>query len=258
MEPLQRLLALAPLFTVVLARVAGLMLSAPVLSSQDIPLRAKAGLAIAFAIALFPAALAGTPHPPRALIQCLPLIGSELLVGLAMGFGARVVISSFQIAGEVMGYQVGLAMAAEIAPDMESEATITSVLMHLLAMAGFLVLDVHHLLFRGLAATYTGVGQGVAGATAPLARMITDLFSAAFTDGLMAAAPCLAAMMVLTFAMGLLAKAVPRIPILMVGYPARILVGIFILASTGMLVWPVATQGFIRLSGYVGLLARSM
>ena len=258
MESIQQFVSQAPVFVLVAARAGGLVLVAPVFSAKEVPTRVRASLMLVMAVAMFPAASASYKSVPSTIFQCAPLVLSEGLVGVAIGFGARIVLASFQIAGEIMGVQIGLALAKQAAPGTNLQLTIPAVILHLLAMAGFLLMDVHHWVIGALAASYGSVGEGMASVTGPLIKSICRLFTASFVDGVMAAAPCLAIMLIITFALALMAKAVPKIPILMVGYPVRVLVGIFVLATTAPIVWPVAVRGFDRLTEFLVSVARTL
>ena len=61
--PLVEAHALLPAFLLVLARVSGLMLAAPIFSSASLPMQFKAFLAVAMSMAVFPTAAAELTVP---------------------------------------------------------------------------------------------------------------------------------------------------------------------------------------------------
>ena len=103
-------------------RVLAVFTAAPVFSSRAFPLRAKIGLA--FLVAL--AAQASMPEQPvidlngpRALGVAIQQVG----IGLAIGFTVRLVFAAFELAGQVVGFQMGLGFAAFFDPASSAQSS---------------------------------------------------------------------------------------------------------------------------------------
>src|SRR5690242_14314147 len=89
-------------FTFVLAQVSGLIMTAPLFGSSDVPTRVRALLAFALALLVTPLQLSVRLMPPANLPLYLIGIGGELLVGMMLGLGVMVLLSGVQVAGQII------------------------------------------------------------------------------------------------------------------------------------------------------------
>src|SRR4051812_41444923 len=103
---LDQTLNFVPTFVLVVFRVAGMMVFAPLLGSSRIPKRVKGLLALVLAFGLV-GGVAPPAHLPETSWQLAVGIGGEIMFGLAMGMALSLVFIAVQWAGEVMGQQMG-------------------------------------------------------------------------------------------------------------------------------------------------------
>ena len=94
-----------------LARILALVASAPVIGNKQVPVRVKVGFAmlVTFLIAPtlnIPADIEASSGPG------LLILLQQILVGLAMGFAMRLVFTAIDMAGDIMGMQMGLGFAS--------------------------------------------------------------------------------------------------------------------------------------------------
>ena len=106
-------------------RVLAVFTAAPVFSSRAFPLRAKIGLAFLIAFA------AQASMPPQPLIdingpEALGAVVQQVGIGLAIGFTVRLVFAAFELAGQVVGFQMGLGFAAFFDPASSAQSSATS------------------------------------------------------------------------------------------------------------------------------------
>ena len=226
-------------FMLVLARVGGLFVFAPLLSSAAPPMQARALLAVMFAAVLYPiltaspaaaAAAPGSWDLPSAAV----LLASEALVGAAIGFLAAVPVLAVQVGGMVMGQQLGLGLAAVYNPAMETDGDLVGELLLYLAMAVFMALG-------GLEAAFLAVARGFehlppgAFAAGPAAASVLGIAVGRVHAGcelaLRVAAPVLCILMLETLAAGLVMKIMPQLNILSVGFAVKIVLGFMALAA---------------------------
>ena len=140
------------LFWLVAARVSGLFVGAPVFSQEALPRRYAILLVLALAAALAPvSAPDGLPDGATALLA--GMVG-EFSIGWCIGLLARLLLAAFQLAGTIAGNEIGLAMASAYDPSSGAESEVVGTLHMNLAGVLFLMLDGHHLLIRGLAASF--------------------------------------------------------------------------------------------------------
>ncbi len=78
-----------PAFALVLMRVGGMMLSAPLFSSTTIPVRVRAILVAAIAVVVFPIVRPDMQHLPPTLLGTAVAAGAEMIIGLTVGLAVN-------------------------------------------------------------------------------------------------------------------------------------------------------------------------
>jgi flagellar biosynthetic protein FliR len=225
---------IAPLVAVGL-RVSGLMLFAPVFGSAALPPRIKAVLAIVLTAALYPAL--STKIPAVSLAMWPLVVLHELAIGVAVGLAANLVFDAAQLAGQVMSVQMGLSLASILDPQTQAESTVVALFHQTIALLIFLSLDVHHALLRAVAASFEFLPVSMARIGAPFVAATLKLGAGVFTLGLQIAAPVLAATMIADVVIGLLGKASPQMPLMLLGPALKSLLGAAILLGV-VRYWP--------------------
>lgn len=237
---LQPLLPHLPAWALVLFRLSGIFLLAPLFGGTTIPSQVKVFLALGLSFCIYPTLV--TPgHPAAAGInrlieQGLPLpavvgaIGSELLVGIALGMGALLPLIGMQLAGQIIDQQMGIGLGGIYNPELEQESGVTGEFFYLLSMAIFVILGGHRVLLSILIGTFETIPPGGLSPDIRLTRLLLTLISASFELGLRVAAPVLCLVFLETVAMGFLARTVPQLNIMSVGFPLRILAVLALLA----------------------------
>ena len=226
-----------PTALLVIFRMGGLLIFAPILGSSVIPARMKVALSFGFGLAAYPALLASgavEPGLPLALWSLLPLIALEIALGATIGFIASMPLLAMQVGGLMMGQQMGLGFARFYNPAVEDEADILAQLLLFLTLMAFFAVGGHEGLFLAVLHSFEHVPLG--GFTPDLGLdLICGLFVAAFETAMRVAAPLLTIIMLETVALGFVARSVPQLNILSLGFPLRILVG-FIVVMLGLMV----------------------
>src|SRR3989304_327994 len=101
MSPLETFLATRfMIFTLVLARISGMMVIAPIYGSLGMPRRVRALLAVALSLLVAPVYLQASIPPVTNLGSYAHLLANEVAVGLLIGLGINVLFSGIQVAGQ--------------------------------------------------------------------------------------------------------------------------------------------------------------
>jgi len=139
---------------------------------------------------------------------------------------ARFVFSAAQIGGQMVGIQMGMGMAGVMDPQFGIQVSLIGQFWNLIAILIFLSVDGHHLFFTTLAESYAWVKPGTLNITQATLTGMTQGMSQMFIMAVKIMAPASAAIFFSHVAMGIIAKTVPQIPILIVGMPINIGVGL--------------------------------
>lgn len=237
-----------PVFFLVLCRASGMFIAAPLLSHDTIPARIKIVFAVMLALIMYPFAKQFGGPVPGSILAMIPLVVKELGLGLIMGFAASLIFAAVQSGGALAAQQIGLTLSEMTSPGFsEEEADQVSAFFGIIGLLLFLVVDGHHWLIEAVAATFRTVPLGEMPIRAQLMGSLTERFSMVFVYALKISAPLMAIMFLVNIALAVMAKSVPQLNILMVGYPVKVVIGVFALLLTFPLMWPVMRDGLSRL-----------
>lgn len=211
------------LFALVLARILGLFLGAPILSNTSLPMRIRVAISSLLAVAMMATVHADTlPADGYAFAVAMT---SEALVGLAIGLLVRLVFVAFEVAGELQGFQMGLAMANVFDPESQSETAVLGSLYLNLVSISFLLMDGHHLLIRALAASFDAFPVGGALDAAVLTQALHGSASSMWATGARIAAPVTGVLLLMNALLGFLNRVMPQMSIFNVGFPLTAMAG---------------------------------
>jgi flagellar biosynthetic protein FliR len=222
----------------VVFRIGGLMIYGPVFGSSVIPVRVKVFLSFLIGIAVYPLLATrlglGTDIDLE-LFALVPLVGLELLIGLLIGYMASIPMIAVQTGGLVMGQQMGLGFAQFYNPGIDDEADIVGQILFFMALAGFLVIGGHEAMVLAVLRSFEYIPLGTFAVDLDVIALLAGLLLSAFELALRVAAPVLALVFLESLAMGYMAKTVPQLNILSLGFPLRILAG-FAMVMLGLYV----------------------
>lgn len=238
---LEPLLVHLPAWVLVLFRLTGLFLFAPMFGSRIIPGKVKIMLALMLSLCVYPALL-DVGSPAHALVapvierglglwSTAGAVASELLIGLILGFGASLPLTAVQLGGRVIDQQIGLGLAGVFNPEIDDQSGVVGEFYFVLALTVFLILGGHRALLSTLVGSFSHVPLGGFVADAGMAHLVVGLVSSAFELAIRVAAPLLCLIFLETVAMGFIARTVPQLNILSIGFPLRILLGTGIVAA---------------------------
>jgi flagellar biosynthetic protein FliR len=234
---------ISPLFWPFL-RVLAVFTTAPVFSSRAFPTRAKVALAFFVALA------------SQASLPAMPLIGfndpgafgvvvQQVGIGLAIGFVVRLVFSAVELAGEVVGFQMGLNFAAFFDPTLNAQSSAVARFFGQMTALLFVVMNGHLMVLVAINRSFRAfpVDQNFLEA---LVRMkLYSLGSELFASALWIALPMIGMLMFANLALGIISRVAPQMNIFAIGFPITLVVGLVGVAVT----LPMLDQPFIELMG---------
>lgn len=206
-----------------LVRILALVASAPILGHMGVPLRVKVGLGLLIALTIAPT----LPVPAYTLASPagVLLIASQMLIGIAMGFALRLIIAAIELAGELIGTQMGLNFAGFFDPQTASQGTPIGSWLGLIATLLLLCTNGHLIIIDALADSFRVIPiQPGAVALTDWKKLIL-LGSELFRIGLYVALPVLGAMLVCNIGLGVLTRVAPQLNVIAIGFPITLLVG---------------------------------
>lgn len=235
MIDLTPILAHVPAWLMVLFRLTGIFILAPVFGSTVVPRHVKVFFAVGLSFLVYPILLtpgrASQPLVMEVVIHGLyfwELIGKvalELMIGFTIGYAASLPLIGIQMGGQMIDQQMGIAFAGVINPELNEESGIIGRTLFMAALAIFVIVGGHHQLLLALLGSFEHVPLGGLSGFGALLDLVLGLLAITFELALRVAAPVLCVMFLLMTAMGFVARTVPQMNILSVGFVIRILTG---------------------------------
>jgi flagellar biosynthesis protein FliR len=230
------------------ARPSMVVTSAPSFGGQSAPPHVRIGLALLLAVLSLPL----VPVPPVPTLAALGVIVlRELAIGMALGLSVRAVVAGAELGGHIASSQLMLSYGSLIDPQGGTRNTLLATLYGNLALLTFFAINGHHILLRGLAASYQSLPIGVGAIDGTLAASVTRLLGVVFEFGLRLAAPIIVVMLVVELATGLVSKAAPALNLMVVATPVRLIVGLLAVAAIVPQI-PGVTTRFVTLAFEAG------
>jgi len=233
----------------VFARVAGIFAAAPILSDQRVPLMLKAGCSFMIAVVLMP--VIGRSAAPTALLPFACAAAKELAVGAALGFIAGLVLAVVQTAGELADFQAGFGFGAMVDPTFDFPTSIIGRFQYLLAWLVFLGLNGHHYLLSGVADSFRTLPLAIFSINPAMGEGVFALAARLFVITVKIAAPVMGAVFLADVAIGMVARTVPQMNVLVLGFPVKMFLALLTVAVSIPVFLPVV-------HGLVGSMRQTM
>ncbi len=211
----------------VFARVTGVLIAAPIFQTQRLPVLLRVGLGALLSALLLP--LAGAPTVSEDMFPFLLSLAQEFIVGLSFGMVSNLIFAAVSIAGEMADLQSGLAFSALVDPMSEERSALIGQFQTLVAWLVFLVTNGHHVLLRGLGQSFSVLPLGTAALPTGSFEGPVTLVSRTFAVALQIGAPAIGATLIADLSLGMLARAVPQMNLLVIGLPVKMLFALVVL-----------------------------
>ena len=217
------------LFFLIFFRVGAILMSIPVFDSKSIPLFFKIALAFATSIILFPM-LRVDPVPMATSVLALAVgAAGEILLGLIIGFSVKLIFAGIQLAGQLAGYQMGMALANVMDPSSSQQVPLLAQFNNLFGLLIFISINAHYLFIRALIHSFEMVPPFNVNFSGSLMEHLIKMSGNMFVIGIQVGAPVIAALLITSVAFGLIARTVPQMNVLIVGMPLKIVIGLLFL-----------------------------
>ena len=248
---------LAEAFVLVLIRIGAMIMMVPAFGDATVPASVKWGLSILITLLLFPIVKAGIPPTGEFGFVSLVLgIAGELLIGIVIGLSARIMFAGIQLAGEMVGFQMGFSVASVIDPATSDQVSVIAEFQYLLSLLLFMTVNAHHVFISAIAESYQVLPPLSVHFSGPLLQALVSLSKDIFVIAVKISAPVMAVLLFTNVAMGLVARTVPQMNIFIVSFPLQIAVGLLFMGIAAPVFVKVIQHLFLSLAGETGMLMR--
>jgi flagellar biosynthetic protein FliR len=156
----------------------------------------------------------------------------EIGMGLVIGFASRLIFFALEIAGSIIGTEMGLTIPPGLNPMNDSPMTTTASILYYLAAMLWLSLDMHHWMLIGFEKTYIYLPIGAGHLSQAVVVDIVARTAGIFTVALQMAAPMQAVSFIISIIFAVLGRAVPQMNVFAESFAVRPLVGLSVFGLT--------------------------
>lgn len=211
-----------------LARISGLFLTIPLISSTMVPGRVRAIFALAIAFVCAPMI-----SPAMSFLNFqgtyILIAMQEILLGIVMGFALQLVFQVFVLAGQIVAMQAGLGFATMIDPTSHASVPLLGQLYLFIVSLIFLALNGHIAAIGALMDSFQQLPVGQLTWHLDSIMALIKMSGWMFKQGVLVSLPAILSMLIVSFSFGIMTKVAPQLNIFSIGFPITLLMGIIII-----------------------------
>ncbi len=225
----------------------GIVLLFPTLGAQQLPLIIRISFSFTLATLLY-SIVPHAPSFPPTLLQLVIAAGGELLLGFAMGFVGRLVFATVEVAGRIINGEIGLGGIPGIDTPRPSQEPLAALLSMFTALLFFLS-GTHLGCLAAFVKSFDYAAAGLPAFGPVSGESLIAATGHVIELGFRISAPFIAMNFLVNLAFSVLSRAVPKMNVFVMSMALRVVIGLSLLSSAGMLLARYLWQDFHLLPG---------
>lgn len=209
-------------------RIAGLLMTAPVIGTRTVPVRIRLIMSVVITIVLFPVLPVGPAISPLSAEGILITL-QQVMIGISMGLCMRIVFVALELAGQAIGQLMGLMMASMVDPNTGNQVPIIGQFYLLLATLLFLAIDGHLIMIAVLAESFTGLPVSTSGVSRNMTWEVILWTGTILKTAVIIALPAIVSLLIVNLSFGVMTRSAPQLNIFAVGFPIMIILGVLVI-----------------------------
>ncbi len=223
----------------VLIRLAAVIAGLPIFATQGTPPQAVLVASVGATLVIAPTLPVVAVPPDLGTLLVAGIF--EVLYGSLLSLGVRVTFTAAGFAGELMGLQMGLAMATLFDPLQRQSTSAIGTLVAWLTGLAFLAMGLHLRVLEILGRSFDVVPPGEISDGGPLLMDLVEIMGNHFAMGVQLAGPLLAMVFIINVLVAILARLAPRMNVFFsVGLTATTVAGLLLIWAS--LPWLLTTH----------------
>jgi flagellar biosynthetic protein FliR len=214
-------------FSLETIRLAGMVMVAP-LSWSLAPARVKAAMVLLFAFAVHGQSTLASDIAGSA-DRIAAAVGSELLLGIAIGMVVRLVVAGVEVASEQIALMMGLGIAQMFDPQVHGSHNVLSAILRNFAMLVGIAVGLHRIVLGATIESFRIVPVGSLVGFGTYGPTFMALGGLVFSTGLRLAMPILAVLFMVQVALAFVSRAAPALQVFSIGFAVTLGIGGFVL-----------------------------
>jgi flagellar biosynthetic protein FliR len=210
----------------ILLRLSLTVFMIPLINNARFPNSLKALFIVMFSALLFPVLKHNVTPLSFDPVRLSLTVVEEIIFAMVISFSVLLILAAFDMAGELISYMTGLGFVQVVDPQSGAQTNVVSNILQLFAVLLLFGLDGHHILFKVITESFQTIPIGEFAFQPATLGKIVVLFVRLFALSIKLAAPVVVVLLLTQVGLGLIAKFVPNINILVTSFPVTILLGL--------------------------------
>ena len=236
-------------FILIFVRTTAMIFFMPFLGARNVPRGFKIGLALFTSLILISMVKIDAAIISADLLALAAGIAAEIIIGFTIGLIAKLAFSALEMAGEIIGFQMGFSIVNVIDPQTSTHVPIIGQFHTILATLIFLSINAHHLFIAAIAESFALVPPMRLALTQQMMEGIVTLSRDMFILALRIAAPVIVALFITNIALAIVSKTMPQMNVMVVGFPITISGGLLIMVLSIPLFTNLVQRAFEGMKG---------
>ncbi len=231
------------LLLLLISRASGIFIFTPFLGNLMVPMQVRIVLSVLLGYFLYLSHSQIQLAVPFTMGNILVGMLGELAIGLIIGYAASIVFAGLQFASHMIGFQIGLSFVNTVDPTTSNRSTTLGIFYNFIGLMLFIGFNGHHWFIESISKSIDLIPPYGVHFGGTFVTHLAGLFGLLFIIGFQAAAPLIAVLLLTDIALGIIGRSAPQINILVIGFPLKVLVGLFCL-GLGLYFLPVLFRGY--------------
>ncbi len=214
------------------ARIVGISVLMPILSSRGFPNIGKIGFLFFISMLIFTAKFDENLNVEYAnsFIGFAMVLIQEFMIGYILGFSVYFMTSSIYFAGQLLDFQLGFSMVSIFDPISQMQLPVSGNILSLMVSTLMIITGAVNVFLDALFYSYDKVPIGMVDLSQfnTIMQLLSNAMVFFFSFGLRVAIPIVGTILIIDIALGLLVKASPQMNVFVVGMPIKVLIGLFL------------------------------
>ena len=252
------LFSLTLVFFLTLIRVSAMLLIMPIFGSSNMPVKIRIALAVMFSMILVP--VVGRENISYNISTGLFFFyaGSEVIVGLLIGFASMILFEAVKLGGELVGRNMGFGLARVLDPTTNKQVSAISTLQSILILMVFLAVNGHHWLIYAMGKSFEIIPLAGANFGSQIGDKISEMVGNVYPTAIKIVAPAMAILLIIQISLAITSRAAPQMTIMIVALPLKIGVGLIGLVLSLPMFYQLFLKLFHTMQQDVAFLIKSM
>lgn len=216
----------------VFLRLGALLMFFPGIGETFVPVRIRLLLAFVLTFVITPVVAVDLPAEKLLTTQTVIYILREVLFGLFLGVLARILLTSLQVTGSIIGLQTSLSGAAILNPALGMQDTAVGTVLMFGATALMFATDCHYLLIAALVTSYETFPVFSSILAGDFSQTVVKIVSDSFWLGVKLSIPIMIVGTLLNICIGLVNRLMPQMQVYFMFTPVQIFLGFMLIILT--------------------------